>query len=74
MTSRMLAALWLGFALLPLGSQAQTQAITRTIEFQYDAYGTVIQQVVEPDDPKYRVTTSFVAELRGDHEQDDDVG
>jgi YD repeat-containing protein len=55
---RVLASTALAWAALAHG---QTQTVTRTVEFQYDAYGSVIQQVVEPDDPKYRVTTNFVA-------------
>jgi len=40
-------------------AQAQTagQTVTRTVTFKYDAYGTPVEQVVEPDDARYTVTT-----------------
>ncbi|WP_159445361.1 RHS repeat-associated core domain-containing protein [Rhizobacter sp. OV335] len=40
-------------------TQAQTagQPVTRTVTYEYDAYGTPVKQTVEPDDARYTVTT-----------------
>ena len=53
------SALVAGLALLAVG-QAKAQTITRTIDFEYDAYGAVIKQTVEPDDPTLKSVTDFV--------------
>jgi len=47
---------------LSVATQAQTagQTVTRTVTYEYDAYGTLVQQVVEPDDVRYRLTTTMV--------------
>ena len=47
---------------LSVATQAQTlgQPVTRTVAFEYDAYGTLVKQTVEPDDATYTVTTVSV--------------
>ena len=44
-------------ALVALGFAAEAQTVTRTVTYEYDAYGTQVKQVAEPDDPRYTVTT-----------------
>jgi len=48
-------------AAVPVIALAQTiTSEARTVSFQYDAYGTLTQQVIEPDDTRYKVTTDYV--------------
>ncbi|KQU76022.1 MULTISPECIES: polymorphic toxin-type HINT domain-containing protein [unclassified Rhizobacter] len=46
---------------LSVATQAQTagQTVTRTVTYEYDAYGTPIKQTVEPDDARYTVSTAM---------------
>ncbi|SHN18949.1 RHS repeat domain-containing protein [Rhizobacter sp. OV335] len=55
-----------GFAAALLGvcgptlAQTAGQSVTRTVTYKYDAFGTLVQEVVEPDDVRYEQTTTMV--------------
>ena len=48
-----------GIAVLFVGPAWGASTITRTSSFTYDAAGTLLQEVVEPDNPTYRLQTAY---------------
>src|SRR5437762_13213997 len=51
------AAVLLMVAMAGTAHAQATTIVTRTATYDYDAYGQVVQQTVEPNDPLYKVVT-----------------
>jgi len=61
-TFKSAALAWLGLSLTILAGVVHAQAttsVTRTVTMEYDAYGQVARETVEPDDPALKVVTDY---------------
>src|SRR5204862_2605494 len=54
------AATLFGLAIAGIVQAQATTTVTRTINIDYDAFGQVVRQTVEPNDPALKLVTDYV--------------